>query len=218
VSMGDFPDIFSDAVLSILDGVHTAIPGKITKYEAGTKKASVKPLVQHTFPDGTSVPMPVIDGVPVIFPGSTDFVLSFPLKAGDGCLILFSEKALDNWANSAMADSLPGDPRKFAMTDAICIPGLFTFQQPGKIGNGDDVEILYKGAAITITADGDITLNGDSKSFVTHDELSNALSSFLSSLNAHTHTVDTTGTAAPMVPPLTLDISTAKTTTIKTGG
>jgi hypothetical protein len=66
----------------------------------------------------------------------------------------------------------------------------------------------------------DIELNGSSKQFVTYTELDTALQQVITLLKSHMHP-----TAAPGAPSvsaqlasLTLDISAAKTTTIKTGG
>lgn len=81
------------------------------------------------------------------------------------------------------------------------------------ITTADDVDI---NSTKKITADGTaIELNGATKSFVTHAELSTALSGFISALNLALGTkLDGGGTPGT----LTLDISGAATTTIKTGG
>lgn len=74
-----------------------------------------------------------------------------------------------------------------------------------------------------------IELNGNSKFFVTHAELDAALQSFVTALNLHVHTCAAAGspsttpiavTPTPLQVPGTfvLNISSAKTTTIKTGG
>lgn len=65
---------------------------------------------------------------------------------------------------------------------------------------------------------GRINLNGDTKYFVTHAELDTALQAFKNALNTHTHPTAATGPPSPPTVPLTLDISAAKTTTIRTGG
>lgn len=69
-------------------------------------------------------------------------------------------------------------------------------------------------AQIKLDALGNIEVNGNTKRFVTYGELASALSSFISALNLHVH--GAAGT--PPVTPMTLDISAAQTTTVKTGG
>lgn len=69
-----------------------------------------------------------------------------------------------------------------------------------------------------------IELNGNTKQFVTWTELNSALQSLILALNSHTHLVASvgapTGPASASTPPITfsIDISSAQTTTIKTGG
>ena len=219
-----FSDILRQAFTSLMADVHTAMPGKIVSYEAAKKKAKVQPLINTLFDNGESLQMPVITDVPVIMPGTTDAVVSLPIKAGDGCLLVFSEKSLENWASSQLETVDPGDPRTYALTDAFCIPGLFTLNKPGKVGTGNDLEILYKDSKVVLKDNGDVEINGNSKSFVTHTELNTAISTLMTQLNSHTHLVASlgapTGPASASTPPVTFscDISAAKTTTVKTGG
>lgn len=81
----------------------------------------------------------------------------------------------------------------------------------------DDVIIYYDGSTKTVKIDGadKIELNGNSKYFVTHTELNTALQTFVSALNVLFGTkLDGGGTPGT----LSLDISSAQTQTIVTGG
>lgn len=73
-------------------------------------------------------------------------------------------------------------------------------------------------AQAKFTAGGEIHLNGDTKQFVTWAELNSALQGFKTALSTHVHPTSVPGPPSPPVTPLVLDISAAKTTTIKTGG
>lgn len=79
--------------------------------------------------------------------------------------------------------------------------------------NGDAVQ-----ARIDLTTLGEVKINGDSKTFVTHAELNTALQNFITALNTHTHPTAATGPPSPPTVPLSIDISAAETTTVKTGG
>lgn len=72
---------------------------------------------------------------------------------------------------------------------------------------------------IDLDVAGNIDLNGNGKTFVTHAELDSALQSFITALNSHVHTSGGSGspTSSP-VTPLSVDISAATTTTIRTDG
>jgi phage gp45-like len=75
-------------------------------------------------------------------------------------------------------------------------------------------------ALIKLRADGSIELNGDSKRLVTHGELDAALAAYASGMQATLASGSNGG--GPVVfavpPPSSIDISSASTTTIKTGG
>jgi phage gp45-like len=71
-------------------------------------------------------------------------------------------------------------------------------------------------AKIVLDDAGDIALNGDTKRLVTWQELQTVLTSLQASLIGHVH--PSNGAVSPGLAALSLDISGAKTTTIKTGG
>lgn len=83
--------------------------------------------------------------------------------------------------------------------------------------------VLDDAGNITHDADGneiinaaEVHLNGDSKRLVTWQELQTVLTSLQTSLIGHVH--PSNGTPSPGLAALSLDISSAKTATIKTGG
>jgi hypothetical protein len=163
--------------------------------------------------------MPIITDVQVLFPGTKKALIQYELNKGDGCLLVFSTQSLEKWIIGTGNEVEAGDLRRFSLTDAFCIPGLFPPKAPGKIGTGSGMEILFENGKIVITPQGKIELNGNEKAFVTHAELAQTLSVFISALNLHTHSNGNNGTptGAPIVP-MTLDISSSKTTTVLTGG
>lgn len=73
-------------------------------------------------------------------------------------------------------------------------------------------------AVALFKVDGTIELNGSSKTFVTHAELNTALQNFITALNLHTHPTAAIGPPSPPTAPMSINISSAATTTIKTGG
>jgi hypothetical protein len=77
-------------VQGMLAGVHTCMPGEIVSYDYTKQKASVKPLLKRAYVDGTYMPYPVINDVPVIFPRSGGASLTFPVTVGDTVMLVFS--------------------------------------------------------------------------------------------------------------------------------
>lgn len=110
---------------SRLEDVHTAIPGKVTKYDKDTQTAEVVPSLSKLTIKDTEVAFPAISGVPIIFPFSQAFGLTWEVQKGDGVLLIFSEAALGAWVNSDGSKQITPEGRhRFSETDAIAIPGL----------------------------------------------------------------------------------------------
>lgn len=94
-----------NSVQESMDGIHTCIPGEIVSFDAAKCTAVVKPIGKFKRPNGNSsdgasrgkVDYPQIAQVPVLFKQSSsqESCICFPVKPGDGGLLLFSEQALD---------------------------------------------------------------------------------------------------------------------------
>lgn len=157
-----FPDILKLAFNSFMENIHTTIPGTIESYDASKKKVSVRPSIKKKLNNET-LSYPVISEVPVMFPATKDSIVAFPLSKGDGGLILFSEVSLERYLSSFGEEVDPGENRKFSLSDAIFLPGLFPFGNPGAVGDGLNMQIKFKNTQIKIDPLGVITLaSGDS--------------------------------------------------------
>lgn len=109
-----------------LNDVHTAMPGTVESFDVAKQTANVKLLLKDRQPqeDGTTadVSHPIAVNVPLVFPGAGDFRITFPLKKGDGVLVVFAEASIDRW--QALGGEQAVDGRRFHIADAIAIPGL----------------------------------------------------------------------------------------------
>lgn len=155
--MSGLTELLRLAVESGLSDIHTCLPGTVESYDFATQKASVKPSIKKAYRDGETASMPVIEGVPVVFPRSGGASLTFPVESGDGVLLLFSERSLENWLQQG-GEQEPGDPRRMDLSDAIAIPGLYSFAEDGPAANNTDVQLQYKGGQFVINQDGRIAL------------------------------------------------------------
>lgn len=181
-------EAISNTIAVLLSQIYTALPGRFESYKK--EKASVKPLIKKTYIDGSIVSLPVITNVPVMFPRTQTAGITFPISKGDGCLLIFSGRSLENWLSSGK-DSEPGDNRKYDLTDVIAIPGLFSFAQKNIASNNQDLEVQNSSNKITIKKNGDIEIGGSGlKKLIT--EL------FQTTYNTHTHIIPT---SLPTVPP-----------------
>ena len=107
-----------------LEDVHVALPGTVTTYSKDTRLATVKPSVKLRSLHGDKFDIPPIQGVPVIWPGSSEFTVQGTLKRGDRVLLVFSEASIGNWIRGK-GDVDAEDETRFSLQDAIAIPGLW---------------------------------------------------------------------------------------------
>jgi len=153
---------FLAAILASIDSrvnsVHTCLPGSIEKYDHTKCKADVKPLIKQANKDGTYTDFPVIPDVPVIFPRTQEMILHFPLRRNDTVLLLFCESSIDNWVSKG-SNSIPNTTRKFNISDAFAIPGLFAFNKKSGVSDNDSLYIKYKNASIKIAKNGQVDIN-----------------------------------------------------------
>lgn len=150
-------EVLRDSMAEALEDVHTAMPVRVTRYDAAKQQADVQPLIKvaHLDETGERVPatLPTIRNCPVQFPGGGGFVLIYPLAVGDTGLLIFSEASLDKWLSGAGAEVDPDIDLRHHLTDGIFIPGVRPFGAAR--GSHDDGAMLvgvdggaFQGAAL----------------------------------------------------------------------
>ncbi len=127
------PRVLDAAVSNRIRALHVAMPAKVLSYDSSTQKISAQPLIQRGYRDESgerqTEDLPVINNVPVCFPGAGAISITWPIAAGDTVLLVFSDFSLDRWLErGGVVD--PGDDRAHTLTDAIAIPGLRDFAHP----------------------------------------------------------------------------------------
>ena len=147
--MTDLTGLLELAFRKQMRGFHTSLPGQITSYDASTQKATVKPLLSRKLRTGEEEVLPIIEDVPVIWPRSGGASMTFPVESGDGCLLIFTDRSLDEWKQDGGVVA-PGDPRQHALSDAVALMGFVHFGG----GGGPDKAVEIKMGDTTITLEG----------------------------------------------------------------
>jgi len=129
------------AIASHLEDTHTAIPGRVESVSGD--RCSVKPLINRTLRDGRTEELPVVANVPIWFPRGGGASITWPVAAGDGCLLVFSERSLDAWKAGGQN---PADPRKHDLTDAVAFVGLSASGGPS-----DVIELTMGGVTLSVS-------------------------------------------------------------------
>ncbi len=164
----------ADAQLAqaIMSAMRVSIPGIIQSFDPDAVTAVVQPAIKGAEKDESgaevSVNLPLLVDVPVVFPRGGGCTLTFPVKAGDECLVIFADRCIDFWWQSGGIQE-PVDERMHDLSDAFCIVGPQS--QAKKIGgisttaaqlrtdDGSAFIELAAGGAVTITSP-QITING----------------------------------------------------------
>ena len=118
--MQEVVDQILKSTRSQIEGIHTALPGEIKSYDTDKGLAVVQPKIKYTKPDGSTLDYPEISGVPVVFPQSKSVTIAWPVKQGDGCLLVVSERSLDYWMYGSETDT----QLLYDLSNAIAIMGI----------------------------------------------------------------------------------------------
>jgi len=106
--------------------IWTTLPGVVVSFDPDAVTAVVQPTIQGvvTKSDGSAggVNLPQLLDVPVVFPRGGGVTLTFPVAAGDECLVHFSARCIDGWWQSGGVQ-LPMDTRMHDLSDAFCVVG-----------------------------------------------------------------------------------------------
>lgn len=82
----------------------TALPGIVVSFDSEALTCQVQPTIkaQVQQPDGSVVtePLPLLVDCPVQFPAGGNCTLTFPVKQGDECLVVFASRCIDAWWQS----------------------------------------------------------------------------------------------------------------------
>ncbi len=125
-------EVINAIVESAVGDLYVGMPGKVVRWDASKQEADVQPLVKVSHEDETGErvveALPVIPGVPVIFPGGGGFLVQFPVSVGDTVWLQLSALSLDKWLATGGGPLDPESDGRHALSDAVAIPGLRSFK------------------------------------------------------------------------------------------
>lgn len=120
---GNPEDAVGEHIDSALKDTHTCIPGIIESFDKDKQTCQAQPAIQRIWTDKGPMNLPLCVDCPVAFPGGGGFFLTFPVEAGDECMIHFSERCIDNWYASGVI-AAPADYRMHDLSDGMCVVGI----------------------------------------------------------------------------------------------
>lgn len=110
---------------SVMSGLFVALPCIVQSFNPDAVTIEAQPAIKWRInEDGIdkTVPLPLLVDVPVIFPRGGGATLTFPIKAGDECLVIFADRCIDYWWQSGGVQEAV-DPRKHNLSDGLALVG-----------------------------------------------------------------------------------------------
>lgn len=171
---GELSEVLKTERGVIQSQLRVALPGIIQSFDPDAVTAVVQPAIRYIEQDNdgskATRDYPLLVDVPVVFPRGGGCTLTFPVKPGDECLVIFADRCIDFWWQSGGVQE-PVDSRMHDLSDAFAIVGPQS--QAKKISGisasavelrSDDgktkISLNPSSGAITGTAPGGFNLNG----------------------------------------------------------
>jgi hypothetical protein len=199
--IGDQEEQSRLAMDSRLAGLWTALPGIIQSFNASALTCTVQPAISGKVrnADGTvsAQNLPLLQDCPVVFPGGGGCILTFPLAAGDECLVVFASRCIDSWWQLGGVKG-QAEVRMHDLSDGFVIPGPRS--QPRKITAASKTQLRTDdGTSIVEIENGKVRLKGnvtvEGNLTITGTTIGNGIN-----LNTHRHTGVTTGAGTTGLP------------------
>lgn len=125
--MKPLESIIESVVKRMLSSVHVGMPAKVVSYNSGSRSISAQPLVKRKYRDESGEIVleliPIVQNVPVIFPGSGGVKISWEISTGDPVWLMVASTSIEEWLiNGGVVEAQ--STRRHDLNDAVAIPGL----------------------------------------------------------------------------------------------
>jgi phage baseplate assembly protein V len=124
----DDQEVFELGINTAVSKARSAAPGIIQSFDEDAVTCVVSLSLKANYSgrgnakNKVAPELPLLVDVPVIFPRGGGVTLTFPIKAGDECLVVFADRCIDFWWQSGGSQERV-DNRKQDLSDAFVIPG-----------------------------------------------------------------------------------------------
>lgn len=137
--------LLDQAMTARLSCLWTALPGIVQSFDPVAMTCQVQPAIQGKVrsEDGTItlVNLPMLLDCPVVFPHGGGCSMTFPIKPGDECLVVFSSRAIDLWWQSGGVQA-PVEMRMHDLSDGFVLVGAYS--QPKVLQNVSTVAVQLR--------------------------------------------------------------------------
>lgn len=152
-SLKDLLDLLQKQIMLNLSCHHI---GTVQSFDATKQTASATinyKKTRFTFDASTGlydpvlVDYPILVDCPVIVLGGANAALTFPIKAGDECLVLFNDRDIDKWFQGGTGASV-STPRLHSFSDGLILVGLRSL--PNVLTNYDSTRAVLRNGSTLV--------------------------------------------------------------------
>ena len=136
-----------NAIETQTKGLRCACPGIIQSFDIDTQTVTVQLAIREEISRYDSskewVNIPLLLDVPIVIPHAGGYSITFPIKKGDECLVVFSDMCINSWWALGGIQNQE-EKRRHDLSDGFAILGVYS--QPNKLKNysTDSMQIRNK--------------------------------------------------------------------------
>ncbi|WP_174847522.1 Gp138 family membrane-puncturing spike protein [Yersinia artesiana] len=118
---GELAETLRTLQSSVSSQLRVSMPGIVQSFDADSVTCDIQIGIKGES-GGESTNLSVLTSVPVVFPRGGGVTMTFPIKAGDECLLVFGDRCIDFWHQSGDIQETV-DERQHDLSDAFAIIG-----------------------------------------------------------------------------------------------
>lgn len=119
--------VLERVMTSALRAAWSTLPGIVQAVDFTKLTCTVQPAIREVQlgeeGERVNVDLPLLVDVPLVYPQGGDWILTFPVKNGDECLVLFADRCIDAWWQSGGVQGQI-EFRQHDLTDGFALVGV----------------------------------------------------------------------------------------------
>ena len=135
--------------------------GEIVSFNPSTQTAEVQ-VKMTLVRNGEIMSYPLLIDCPCVVLCGSQGRVTFPISAGDSCLVLFNDRDIDNWYSGGQSMP-PRTDRNHAFSDAIALVGIHNKQNQISDYLNNGTELKYGSSTIKLESNKVTVTNGTAK-------------------------------------------------------
>lgn len=172
----DLKEILNRHKEEIMSELNCVTIGTVQSFDATTQSATIKVNYKRVLKNidlGNDVigdkviEYPLLVKCPIAFIFGGTAGLTMPIASGDTCIVLFSDRDIDNWQAYGDANNIPNSDRMHSINDGIAIVGIRNTSNALSGYSSTDIKLYLGSSYLTIKANGDIELSSPGNIVIT---------------------------------------------------